>query len=99
MIKRLMWSKIFITFSHLKTMVVDVLDDGIVFVGVDILIDTMLGIAIGSAMDAEVLTDQSANGLAAVMSPFCWTASFCQLTAILDCVRALQACKPSYHVC
>ena len=28
----------------------------------------------------------------------CWTPLSCWPMTVLDCVRALQACKPSYHV-
>ena len=51
------------------------------------------------AMDVDMLSDQNPNGLAAVMTLFCCAASSCRPTTILDRLRALQACKPSYHVC
>ena len=51
------------------------------------------------AMDVDMLADQNPNGLAAVTTLFCCAASSCRPTAILDRVSALQACKPSYHVC
>ena len=68
------------------------------------------GLIIGGAPDIGV--EVNASGFAAVMTALefallapledsflCCRAPFsCWLMTVLDCARALQACKPSYHV-